>query len=302
MPIPTSRTNENAQIIIDREKCNLCDLCVKICKDFSLRIENDKLVVNNEPIFGCFGCGQCAAICPNGAIKILGREFHPEDIIDLPSKDKCSTYEQLHSLMLRRRSVRDFKAQPVEPEIVDKIIRSCSTAPMGIPPSDVSLLILQGKDKVSEFTGDFLSYVKKMKWMFPVMTTLYRPFFSKIEIAQFKEFVIPLYNKLIEKWEEGEDFLLYNAPLVIYFYGNPYADPVDSYIPATYSMLVAESLGLGSCMIGSIAPMIKKGGVQLKKKYGIDLKSKDGIFVIYGYPKYKYHKAIKRTFAKVNYA
>jgi nitroreductase len=38
-------------------------------------------------------------------------------------------------------------------------------------------------------------------------------------------------------------------------------------------MLVAESLGLGSCMIGSIAPMIKKGGDQIKKKYGIDLKS-----------------------------
>jgi len=302
MSIPTSRTNENAHIIIDRDKCNLCDLCVKICKDFSLRIENEKLIVSDEPIFGCFGCGQCAAICPNGAIKILGREFHPEDIIDLPSKDKSSTYEQLHSTMLRRRSVRDFKDKPVEPEIIDKIIRSCSTAPMGIPPSDVSLLILQGKDKVREFTGDFLGYVKKMKWMFPVMTTLFRPFFSKIELKQFKEFVIPLYSILIEKWEEGEDFLLYDAPLVIYFYGNPYADQVDSYIPATYSMLVAESLGLGSCMIGSIAPMIKKGGDQIKKKYGIDLKSKDGVFVIYGYPKYKYHKAIKRTFAKVNYA
>ena len=204
--------------------------------------------------------------------------------------------------MLRRRSVRDFKDIPVEPEVVNKIIRSCSTAPMGIPPSDVSLLVLHGKDKVREFAGDFLKYVKSMKWMFPVMTTLFRPFISKTENKQIKEFVIPLYEKLIEKFEEGEDFLFYDAPLVIYFYGNPYADQVDSYIPATYSMLVAESLGLGSCMIGSIAPMIKKGGVQLKKKYGIDLKSKDGIFVIYGYPKYKYHKAIKRTFAKVNYA
>jgi ferredoxin len=302
MPIPTSRTNEDAQIIIDQDKCNLCDLCVKICKDFSLRIENDKLVVSDEPIFGCFGCGQCAAICPNGAIKILGREFHPEDIIDLPPKEKCSTYEQLHSLMLRRRSVRDFKDIPIEPDIVDKIIRACSTAPMGIPPSDVGLLILHGKDKTREFTGDFLNFVKKMKWMFPVMTTLFRPFFSMVEIKQFKEFVIPLYNKLIEKWEAGEDFLLYDAQLTIYFYGKQYADQVDSYIPATYSMLVAESLGLGSCMIGSIAPMIKKGAGPLKKKYGIDLKTKDGIFVIYGYPKYKYHKAIKRTFAEVNYA
>jgi len=298
MPIFTSRTKENAQIIIDRDKCNLCELCVKICKDFSLIIENDKLVVNQDPVFGCFGCGQCAAICPNGAIKILGREFHQEDIINLPSKEQLATYEQLHSLMLRRRSIRDFKDKPVEPEIIDKIIRSCSTAPMGIPPSDVGLLILNGKEKVREFTGDFLNYVKKMKWMFPVMA----PFMSKNVKEQFKEFIIPLYKKLVEEWGKGNDFLLYDAPLAIYFYGNPYADPADPLIPATYSMLIAESLGLGSTMIGSIAPMIKKGGARIKKKYGIDLKAKDGIFVIYGYPKYKYHKAIKRTFAKINYA
>jgi len=31
MPIPTSRTHENAVILIDEKLCNGCGLCVTIC-------------------------------------------------------------------------------------------------------------------------------------------------------------------------------------------------------------------------------------------------------------------------------
>jgi nitroreductase len=88
----------------------------------------------------------------------------------------------------------------------------------------------------------------------------------------------------------------------MYFYGSPYSDPADAYIPATYAMLVAESLGLGTCMIGSINPFLKRGASSLKKKYKINPKNRNGIFLIIGYPKVKYHKGIKRTFAKVSEA
>ncbi len=63
MPIPTSRTNENARIFIDEEKCNGCWLCVEVCKDFSLEMKNGKAIVSDTPFFGCFGCGQCMAVC-----------------------------------------------------------------------------------------------------------------------------------------------------------------------------------------------------------------------------------------------
>jgi len=64
-------------------------------------------------------------------------------------------------------------------------------------------------------------------------------------------------------------------------------------------MLAAESLGLGTCMVGSIHPFLSHGGTSLKKKYKINPGSKTGIFLIIGYPKVKYHKGIKRTFARV---
>ena len=95
--------------------------------------------------------------------------------------------------------------------------------------------------------------------------------------------------------------LLYDAPLVLYFSASPYSDPADPYIPATYAMLAAESLGLGSCMISSVHPMIQYGAKKLKQKWNIPVKSPSGIIVIFGYPKYQFKSGIKRSFAKVSF-
>lgn len=35
MAVPTSRTNENAQITLDPVKCTGCGRCVQVCKDFN---------------------------------------------------------------------------------------------------------------------------------------------------------------------------------------------------------------------------------------------------------------------------
>lgn len=40
MAIITSRTSENARIMISNELCNSCGLCEKVCKDFSLLMVN----------------------------------------------------------------------------------------------------------------------------------------------------------------------------------------------------------------------------------------------------------------------
>ncbi|HBN04765.1 MAG TPA: nitroreductase, partial [Bacteroidales bacterium] len=73
MSIPTSRTKEPGKIIIDTDKCIGCGLCVKVCKDFSLEIVDNKVRQKSESCFGCIACGHCMAICPNGAIEISGR-------------------------------------------------------------------------------------------------------------------------------------------------------------------------------------------------------------------------------------
>jgi ferredoxin len=302
MPVKTTRADKNAKIIIDYSRCAACGLCTRVCKDESLVIKDGRLVVNGSPLFGCFGCGQCAAVCPNEAIQIKGRALSPADFIRLPPKESLANHEQLHSLMLSRRSMRDFKDKDVEQAVIDRIISSASAAPMGIPPSDVGVLVLRGRKRVRGFSFDFIDYVKGTRWFLsPFMLSLMRPFMSKESHEMFRSFVIPMVNHLVEKREKGEDWLLYDAPLAMYFYCTPYSDPADPYIAATYAMLAAESLGLGSCMIGSIAPFLVRGGKKVKKKYGIPQYAKSGIAVIFGYPRFRYHRAIRRTLGRVAY-
>ena len=299
MAIPTSRTKQTGVIHIDEEKCLQCGLCVQICKDHSLIMKNDRVVQNDQAVFGCFGCGHCMAICPESAIEIEGREISLADLVKLPEPGDGITYKDLYQLMLSRRSIRDFKQKEVEPKLVDLIMDAAQSAPVGLTPSDVHVLVFKGRDKVREFAFDAIDQMAKARWLFKVPGLWLWKLAGKEAFELMEGFGGPLIDKLIQYKKAGEDYLLYNAPLVMYFLASPYSDPIDPVIPATYAMLAAESLGLGSCMIGSIHPLIRHGTKSFKQRWAIPPKSTNGLVVIFGYPKYRFHKALKRSFAGV---
>lgn len=302
MAISTSRTQEKGEIEINLAKCNGCGLCVSVCKDFSFQIVDQKVALTANPVFGCVGCGHCMAICPTGAIQIFGRELSPDDLFKLPKKETAADYDQLFNLLKIRRSVREFKEEHVEKALIGKIINAASTAPMGIPPSDVNILILDSPEKVRKFSEDFCLYLENIKWFVSKwFLALMRPFLSKANNDLFTRFVRPLFDIYIGNMKKGIDTVTYDAPLAMYFYGSPYSDPADPLIAATYAMIAGESLGLGTCMIGGIHPMIQNGkkAKQFREKHGIKFASREGLFVIFGHPKVNYSKGIHRTFASV---
>lgn len=305
MPIPTSRTHENGRITIDAEKCNGCGLCTEVCSDANITMKDGKAVVSQEDaVFGCIACGHCMAICPTGAISVNGRTLSPDDLIPLPDKAETATYDSLINLFNRRRSIREFKDKPVEQELIDKILAAAATAPMGLPPSDVSVLVLNGKEKVFQFSKDYCDYLKNLKWMVsPAGLFFMRLFYGKANGDMFRDFIKPLIYAYTESMKKGENIVMYDAPLAFYFYGSPYTDPADPIIACTYAMHAAEALGLGTCMLGGMHPFFQSGGAakKFREKQGIRWKSKEGLFLIVGYPKFKYQHSLKRTFANVDY-
>jgi nitroreductase/NAD-dependent dihydropyrimidine dehydrogenase PreA subunit len=301
MAIITSRTSENGRITFLYERCNSCGLCVKICKDFSLKMENGKPVVSDRPVFGCIACGQCMAVCATKAIEISGREMSATDLIDLSGFKNAADYDQLKNLMVSRRSIRDFKDQAVNEDLIEKIIAAAVSSPMGLSPSDVSLVVIKGKDKVREFSSEVIDYFRKISWLFTFPMIWAWRLTGKESYKLIKSFAKPLVMFFADPKAKYGNYLLYDAPLAMYFLASPYSDPADPYIPATYAMLAAESLGLGSCMIGSIHPTIQYGAKKLKRKWNIPAKSLAGIVVIFGYPKYIFKSGIRRTFAEITF-
>lgn len=301
MAIPTSRTSEPGSVTIDREKCDVCGLCVKVCGDNALVITDGNVAVSDTPVFGCIGCGHCMAVCPNDAIKVTGRTLSPDDLFTLPASDEAAGYTQLLNLLIRRRSVREFQKKPVERDKIEKILDAARTSPMGLPPSDVNVLIFDAVEKSREFVTDFCNMLEKMKWFVsPWFLAIMRPFWGKANDELFRNFIRPLFSIYPGSLRKGENAVTYDAPLVMYFYGSPWADPADPIIAATTAMYAGESLGLGTCMLGAVHPFIQNSGARrLREKYGIKYKSREGLLVIFGYPSVRYSKGILRSFASV---
>ncbi|MCX7709675.1 MAG: nitroreductase family protein [Clostridia bacterium] len=302
MALKTGRFYQCADVKVDDAKCTKCGLCVKVCKGAPLYMEDDQIKIDQSRIFGCIACGQCMAVCPNQAIAITGRDMTPSDVLEMPPKEDRASFGSLKSLMFSRRSIRNFKDQRIGREIIDQILEAAASAPNGLGATDVEVLVLDGKEKVRELVDDLVKFVKIAKKIFsPIVLKFARPFIGKAQYDSFSTFFAGALDIFLKKYEQGEDWMLYSAPLAMYFHGSPLGDPADPYIAATYAMLAAESLGLGSCMIGTTAYFLNYNDKKIKKKYGIPVQNKNGLMVLFGYPEIKFSYALKRRFAKVNF-
>ena len=305
MSIPTTRSKDKAIVSITPNLCIGCGKCLDVCKDYGLELVEGKIRLKPESFVGCIGCGHCMAICPAGAITVLGRTLAPDDVYELPLKTPIASYDQLLALLRRRRSIREFTDIMVETDLIEKILTAAKTSPMGIPPSDVNVLVFDSQEKNRSFAEDYVAFLKSIRWCVSNwFLLLMRPFWGKANDEVFREFVRPLFDFYISEMEKNHNVINYDAPLAMYFYGSPYSDPADPIVAATTAMYAAESLGLGTCMLGGIHPLIQFGskGKRFRQKHNILHKSQEGIFVIFGYPSVHYQKSIHRTFATVHYA
>lgn len=302
MAIKTGFTGDPSLPSIELDYCTGCGLCTRVCKGETLSLIDGQVRINPDSQLGCVGCGQCMMVCPAGCLTVKGRDVSHLDLIRIPTPDTWATPEQLEALLLSRRSIREFDEREVSRETIEKLINMASSAPMGIPPSDVEILVFQGREKVQAFAEDIIaSFIKSKRVINRFTLSLMRPFIGKEAYEFMVSFAVPAFELFPRLRKEGIDWLLYDAPLAMLFHTSPYADPQDSMVAATYAMIAGHSLGLGSCMIGSICPVLKYEG-KLKSKWGIPLKNQLGIVVIFGYPGVQYQKAIRRRFRQVNFA
>lgn len=80
---------------------------------------------------------------------------------------------------------------------------------------------------------------------------------------------------------------------MLIFDHSPFADPVEASIACTYAMLAAESMGLGSTMIGAAPPVLKRDK-SLCRQLGIPHGNSPSLALILGYPAVAYRRGIRR--------
>lgn len=107
-------------IKVDQEKCNACGICVRICHEYCLHLENDILIIDYKY---CSTCTQCIAVCPKQALtwddvkpEVFNRSLYPDPV-------------QFAELLMERRTVRDFKDKKIERALLEEIAGYAVYAP-----------------------------------------------------------------------------------------------------------------------------------------------------------------------------
>lgn len=286
-------------VVIDSEKCTKCGICVDVCSGEYILQKDSQIIANEDSMFGCIQCGHCMMSCPHKAIEIRGESISNDCLIEF-SENKTD-YESLYSLLIQRRSARKFTSESVSKEDIEKILTVASTGPISIPPYEVKVLVINGFDKVQEFADDLVNVFEKMlKIMNPFVFKLFKFFISKVSYRLYTEFVIPLINIMTSSRKKGNDILFYNAPALILFYTTEVCDKEDALIASTLAQTAAETLGLGTCVIGSVPPVMNKND-KLKAKYGIAENEEVATAFILGHPKKTFLRGIKREFKDVRW-
>ncbi|MBN1588014.1 MAG: nitroreductase family protein [Pirellulales bacterium] len=299
MAIMHSLYREAGTVRVDEAACIQCGQCAEVCAGEVLSLDDGRIVVHADSPFGCIACGHCMMVCPEGAIRVSGRGISPDDLLPAPQSGEKATADALAALMRGRRSVRHFTDQAVDQELLDRVVEMASSAPMGIPPWDVGCVVVRGRKAVRELADQIIEgYEGFLKFFRPWVLTLMRPMMSRAKYEQFRDFIRPLAETYVQHHRAGRDAVFYDAPAVIVFHHSPYTDVPDAMIACTYAMLAAESLGLGTTMIGGAAPIIQRNKA-LCRKLGVPEGNTPAMALILGYPSVEFQRTIRRRFSSV---
>lgn len=73
-----------AEIAVYPDKCIHCGLCEAVCPEMAIT-ENPELRIDSS---SCTTCGRCEETCPALAIRMLGREYPLEELLEILLRDK----------------------------------------------------------------------------------------------------------------------------------------------------------------------------------------------------------------------
>jgi len=287
-------------ISIDESRCNLCGLCVPICPS-AILAPGEKSIVVTDPR-QCIFCGHCKAVCPTDAPAFAGlteTEFEP-----VPKREELPLPDAFLRFLRRRRSSRAYQNRPVEKETLQKILEAGRFAPTGANWQTCRFTVVGGRKTLDRICTLALQSLqaegKKIREVVKQHRQQQEPLPDEYAV---KQFFPPFWNRLAAKWQEGVDQLLHHAPAVIIVHvkNNATLFPeLDAGISATHMLLMAETLGLGTCFVGFLICAMDYSE-ELREVLKIPPDHRAYIAFTVGYPAVDFLKLVARKPAKIEW-
>lgn len=268
---------------IDPQKCHMDGLCVADCPLSIIAMPDPK--APPRPVPGaeqlCILCGHCAAVCPHGALSL---EAMPLEQMPAIQKDLEINAQQAEQFLRSRRSIRQFKDQPVDQATLAKLIDVAHYAPTGHNFQPVHWTVFSGAEQ-RKALGDLVT--GWMKWMIK----------EQPQIAGLMHL-----DLVVKRWEAGQDGILRGAPHLVVAHGAKADRTAQAacIIALTYLELMAPALGLGGCWAGFFQAAAATFP-PLQEYLGLPQGHLTFGAMMVGQPKVKYHRLPLRKEVKLTW-
>jgi nitroreductase/NAD-dependent dihydropyrimidine dehydrogenase PreA subunit len=266
---------------IDATACSRCGECIADCPARIITMENGLPAIAPDREAACYRCQHCLAICPTGAVSILGLKPAGSRPLsgNLPAPDKLET------LIRGRRSVRRYKAENLEPALLEHLLDVAWQAPTGVNSRQVLFTVIDDREKLASFRA-------------AVMTGL---------AGLVRDNALPeglgFFADIVHAWEEnGTDVIFRGAPhLLIASAPQQVASPLqDCIIALSYFELFAQANGIGTVWDGLAKLAINDLLPETRTRLGIPDDHLIGYVMAFGTPALRFARTVQHGPANVN--
>ncbi|MCD7740323.1 MAG: nitroreductase family protein [Candidatus Gastranaerophilales bacterium] len=211
----------------DKNKCIHCGLCIEDCIANVITMDENNIPTAAFPQ-NCIKCQHCMAVCPAGAISILGKNPDNSEKIIPPNP------EMVLNLIKSRRSDRNYKNESIDSVVINKLKDMLSWVPTGCNWHKLHFSIIEDIEVMDEFRNITNSKIIE------ALTT------KPIDIVKNN------FSGYLKYLERGEDIIFRNAPHIIVVSNdiNAPCAKEDAIIALSYFELYAQSLNIGTCWCG----------------------------------------------------
>jgi nitroreductase/NAD-dependent dihydropyrimidine dehydrogenase PreA subunit len=263
-------------IVVDKDECTGCGLCVKICHEHCMALVDDAVRINYEL---CSTCTQCIAICPEQA---LSWDHVPPAAYD---ETRLPSPEQLDELFKERRTIRFFKRDRVDRTLLQEIVGYGIYAPTN--NYDLRAIVVDDEEIIGELDRILLRYVSrtyKVVFKPKIVFNLIRRITPAL---QLKDKV-----KMESALERGHAF--HRPPAIVFIVGDKrIALSEASAQYALYNMILyAQAKGIGSCLWGS-APTFLDRSKAVRERLGLQKHEHILGALGLGYPAVKFRNKVE---------
>jgi nitroreductase/NAD-dependent dihydropyrimidine dehydrogenase PreA subunit len=268
-------------ISIDKDKCRQDGFCAAECPAkvilFSGKGHYPRLVPGAAA--GCLRCGHCVAVCPHGALDHI--DVRLADSPDIEADLKISGRQAVQFLR-SRRSVRRFKGQPVERDLVRQLIEVARYAPTASNSQLLEWVVIDDRERLRRLSESVIDWMRAL-----------------LEDGSGVE-ALPYMPWLVKAWDAGIDTILWNTPCVIVAMA-PAEDRngmVNLSLALSYLELIATTYGLGTCWAGLLQMAL--GAVpEIKAVAGIPADYPNHYPMMLGYAAVRYHRLPERRAPRI---